>query len=358
MAYTKTSDSIIVKATLTEKGKKLLSRGKFKVAKFCLGDDEIDYRMFNSVYKDDLDYVPALENTEFFEALKDGKKNIQFGLNSYDSAVLYLEEEQLEKISPNIHAFIKYIPQLVINDKLTYSPTLRNDRYYLSVNDETTKVINEGTSGFKFLQTNNLDLRKIVVESGIINPSTGPGDGLLPSMENREALIVKKFLLDKDFIVYADNRFILTIASILPTSKFENFASGETIVNLHTAPESVAISLDNEFEYFATYPIPTIANHMANYGLVSEEAVVSLSALKGPRGSISAINPIVDNELKVNSTGERDARFSIYGTLDDVTFSELPNSKFDYIDTTIYVIGVTTNSRLQIPIRIIRYSGT
>ena len=48
MAYQKTSDTIIINATLTDKGKKLLSRGKFKVAKFALGDDEIDYELFNA----------------------------------------------------------------------------------------------------------------------------------------------------------------------------------------------------------------------------------------------------------------------------------------------------------------------
>ena len=85
MAFTKTSDSIIINATLTEKGKKLLSRGKFKIAKFAFGDDEIDYRMFNAVYKDDDGYKPALLKTELFEAYKDVNKNIQYGLNSYDS---------------------------------------------------------------------------------------------------------------------------------------------------------------------------------------------------------------------------------------------------------------------------------
>ena len=74
-------------------------------------------------------------------------------------------------------------------------------------------------------------------------------------------------------------------------------------------------------------------------------------------GSVVAFNVKVDNELKVNSTGTRDERFSQFGTLENITFSELPSSKFDYIDTTIYVMGATSNSRLQIPIRIIRYTG-
>ena len=42
MAFLKSADTILIKATLTEKGKKLLSRGQFKIAKFALGDDEVD----------------------------------------------------------------------------------------------------------------------------------------------------------------------------------------------------------------------------------------------------------------------------------------------------------------------------
>lgn len=358
MAFIKTSDSIIISATLTEKGKKLLSRGKFKIAKFALGDDEIDYRMFNADYKDDDGYKPALLKTELFEAYKDINKNIQFGLNSYDSGILYLTNEQIEEIEPYMHAFIQYIPALRTNNKTSYSPTLRNDRYYVSVNDETTKIINDGITSFKFLQTNDFDITKLVVESGIVNSGTSD-EKLTPTPENREQMIVKKFLLDKDFLVYADNRFILTIAGSRKTSRFENFASGEALINFNTSNDAVAISLESEFEYFATYPIPTIPNLIAQYD--TETGITPStghSALAGPRGSVCAFNVKVDNELKVNSTGTRDERFSQFGTLENITFSELPSSKFDYIDTTIYVMGATSNSRLQIPIRIIRYAGT
>ena len=64
MAFIKTSDSILIRATLTEKGKKLLARGKFKIAKFALGDDEIDYKLYRSDLVDDEGYVPALKNAK------------------------------------------------------------------------------------------------------------------------------------------------------------------------------------------------------------------------------------------------------------------------------------------------------
>ena len=353
MAYNDTSDSIIINATLTEKGKKLLSRGRFKVAKFALGDDEIDYSLYRPDTRDEADYFPALLNTKIFEAYKNKNKNIQFGLDSHDSGILYLSTEVIEELEPNLHANLEYLPVLKLNNKLSYSPTLRDDRYYVSVNDETTKKVIESVTSFKFLQANNYDTVKIVVESGI-DQSPIP-----PTITNRQEKIIKTFLLDKDFYVYADNRFVSTVVGIQQSSEFLNFTSGEKIINFSTGKESVAISLESEFEYFATYPLKTIQNL-----LFDEEATTpdtrsyKYSALPGPRGSVSALNIKVDNELKVNSTGTRDSRFTDYGTIDNYLFSEMTTSKFDYIDTTIYLVGGTTNARLQVPIRIIRYAGT
>tara|TARA_R110000787_G_scaffold99506_1_gene204097 strand:+ start:2089 stop:3150 length:1062 start_codon:yes stop_codon:yes gene_type:complete len=353
MAYNDTSDSIIINATLTEKGKKLLSRGRFKVAKFALGDDEIDYSLYRPDTRDEADYFPALLNTKIFEAYKNKNKNIQFGLDSHDSGILYLSTEVIEELEPNLHANLEYLPVLKLNNKLSYSPTLRDDRYYVSVNDETTRKVIESVTSFKFLQANNYDTVKIVVESGI-DQSPIP-----PTITNRQEKIIKTFLLDKDFYVYADNRFVSTVVGIQQSSEFLNFTSGEKIINFSTGKESVAISLESEFEYFATYPLKTIQNL-----LFDEEATTpdtrsyKYSALPGPRGSVSALNIKVDNELKVNSTGTRDSRFTDYGTIDNYLFSEMTTSKFDYIDTTIYLVGGTTNARLQVPIRIIRYAGT
>lgn len=360
MAYQKTSDTIIINATLTDKGKKLLSRGKFKVAKFALGDDEIDYELFNAETASEVDYFPALLNTEIMEAFKDKNKNLQFGLNSFDSGILYLTKEELDEFEAAgkaLHARIEYLPILIKNTKTQYSPTLRADRYYLSVNDETTKIISDGISNFHFLQSNNFDLRKIVVESGIF---VFDSDAVpFPSLENRENLLVKKFLLDNDFLIQADNRFLSSIVNMNTNSKFENFASGEKIINFKTGQETTAVSIDSEFEYFASYFMRSIPNLVADYDVTTAETIsTKISNLNGPRGTILSFNPIVDNELKVNSSGARDARFTNFGVTDNLLFSELASSKFDYIDTTIYVMGVTSNARLQIPIRIVRYAGT
>ena len=70
MAFLKSADTILIKATLTEKGKKLLSRGQFKIAKFALGDDEVDYALYNPTLDDVELYVPELKIQNYLKRLK------------------------------------------------------------------------------------------------------------------------------------------------------------------------------------------------------------------------------------------------------------------------------------------------
>ena len=220
MAYLKTSDSIMIRATLTDKGRKLLSRGKFKVAKFALGDDEIDYNLLDPDKFDDTtsgeagitEYREAVFNTEIIEALAEKNKAIRYGLDSYDEGILYLTDQELEEMEPNVHAAISMLPILKSNEKLSISPTLSGSVYYMSVNDETTEKL-DTIPDFKFLTTNRHENTKIIIESGIERPgSIGKGDvviglgpDLIPSLEAREQYIIKKFLFfnrcDFSFII-------------------------------------------------------------------------------------------------------------------------------------------------------------
>ena len=341
---------------MTDKGKKLLARGKFKIAKFSLGDDEIDYRLYNAEFDEDSGYLPALMNSKMLEAFKDKKSSIQFGLTSYDGGILYLDDEELDELEGrDLHAVIEYLPVLVKNTKTTYAPTIRDDRYYLSVNDETSKLISENLPNFKFLESNDFDKTKIVIESGIDNS----GMGLIPSKQNRIKMIIEKFLLDEDFLVQADNRLVSGVVGMQQSSQFENYASGEKIINFSTNLKTAsAISLDSGFDYFATFLAKGIHNLMFDYAVVTAETTsTNFSNLGGPRGTVLAFNIKTDQQLQVNSTGTRDSRFVEFGTLNSALFSEMPTRKFDYIDTTIYITGATTNSSLQIPLRIIRYAG-
>ena len=372
MAYLKTSDSIIINATLTDKGKKLLSRGEFRVAKFTLGDDEIDYSLYSVKRITESDeggdaYRPALENSLSLEAYRDTQSNIQYGLQSFEGAKLSPEEYRTlveDSSGLDMHAYILNIPVLKVNKKLDYSPTMTGSVYYLSANNETTEKLNS-IANFRFLTTDTLENVKFVVESSMDVPKVADypaaeGAYKRPTKRNTELFILRKYLLDMEYFLYADNRFITSICGIKKNSLFRNYPDNNAEINFITDKESPPVSYQSEFDNFATYITKGIRNE--NYMPAEVEWTATeaykYSDMRGPKGGIVAFNPLINQELKGTSTSTRDFRYSDFGEINQIVFSELPTSKFDYIDTTIYIIGATTNSRTHIPLRIIRYVGT
>jgi len=69
------NSSITVDAILTKRGRELLSRndGSFKITQFALGDDEIDYSLFNENHPNGTQYsAEAIENMPLIEAIPNG----------------------------------------------------------------------------------------------------------------------------------------------------------------------------------------------------------------------------------------------------------------------------------------------
>jgi hypothetical protein len=364
MAFKNTSGTIIIDAVLTDLGRKKVSRGTLNITKFALGDDEINYETFSAADRDDSGYYPELTGSQIFEAYGSRHKNIQYGLISKDESAFQNDNWELE------HAWIIHMPILKLNDKIAIVPELRDGVYYLSVNDETTEKINEIFSNtFKFLSDNAVDKRKIVVESGLDQIPALDG-GLQPpdihpsqfekyfaiSPEAREYFIEKKYLLDQDFYVFADNRFIVKTLGINTKSVFKNYKNGESQINFESLIETSPISIESQFTTHATYLIKGIKNLMFDFYDELSSPSTAYSSLDGPKGTVVAMNFIVNGYLKNNSTATRDFRYSKYGKIDEYLFDS--THKFDYVDTTVYIVGAATQSRVQVPLRLIRYAGT
>ena len=68
------NSSITVDAILTKRGRELLSRndGSFRITQFALGDDEIDYTLFNINHPNGSQFSgEAIENMPLIEAIPD-----------------------------------------------------------------------------------------------------------------------------------------------------------------------------------------------------------------------------------------------------------------------------------------------
>ena len=364
MAFQNTSDDIVIDAVLTDVGRKKMAKGDFKVTKFALGDDEIDYRLFDVNQDLDDGFTQPLVQSSVMEAYGSQNANIVYGLQTFPRQDLM------------------YLPILNINSasQVDINPDLKNSwtstagytasAYYLSVNQETTDKINSifVTSSFRFLETDKAENRKIIIESGISGSLSVPSWYLRPldvTSEHyastdlgREYFILEKELFDQKYFVYADGRLIEKIIGIDSCgSIFRNFPNGTADINFTPSSPLPRISYDLLFDNYSTYIIDGIENLISDFDDHEDPPTGTRhSSLGGPRGSVTAINFEVNGQLKTKSTGERDYRYTNYGSADQYVFDK--THKFDYIDTTIYVLGMNSKAFVHVPLRIIRYTGT
>ncbi len=77
--------SITVDAILTKKGRELLARGQneFKITKFALADDEIDYNLYDTTHPNGSNFYGAvIENMPLLEAFVDENQLMRYKLTT------------------------------------------------------------------------------------------------------------------------------------------------------------------------------------------------------------------------------------------------------------------------------------
>ena len=402
MAFKDSSGTAVIDAVLTDIGRKRMADGTFRPVKFALGDDEVDYALIGPAAFATEGAQISLSGTAMFEAYGSEAKNIQYGLNTFDTTEsLYrpiLKLNDKAEVAAQMSGSARHSAQLYAQYPTAGLGIGRTDRtadgadaYYLAANDETADKMREILTGsaaagappnskfFKFLEDRNFEGNKIVVESGLDNipieeemsidfskvPDISYTDEFivpffkLPvaiNYDNRIKYLVKRNYLDRHYFIMADNRFIEKILGPSRNcSSFKNFADGTADINFQTTVENTPITYFNQFDDYYTFVIDGIPNLMFDHEMYSYPST-KFSNLLGPKGTATAINFAIIKKLKANSSAERDYRYAKYGKTDQKLFDA--THKFDYIETVIYIVGATTDARIQAPVRIIRYSGT
>ena len=94
MAFLDNSGDIILDAVLTDHGRKVLAKGdgSFQITKFALGDEEINYTLYNSTHASGSAYYDIeILQTPCLESFTDNAASVKSKLISYDSLnLLYL----------------------------------------------------------------------------------------------------------------------------------------------------------------------------------------------------------------------------------------------------------------------------
>jgi len=313
MAFLDNSGDIILDAVLTDLGRKRLAQGNgsFRVSKFALADDEIDYGLYD--------------------------KNNASGSAWYDINIL--QTPVLEAFTNNMSSMKSRLLSITRND-LLYLPVIKvfnqgdsalNSTFsnYMVLVDETT---------VKALTTDNN-----VLDAGILNgfqPQNGnrvvKSDQGLNTTELSKDEVISQDLLETQYFVQIDNRL-----GSLASSR----GGGQGVAPSQVSFNPTSIDDDN----IATY----VFTSGDNSGVVSRIAVGAASDIAGPRGTRVSLK--IMSSLNTKQSTFLFNQLGTQGVADITSGTKtLVLADYKFIDSTLRISGVTTGYTLDIPIRFVK----
>ena len=317
MAFLDNSGDIILDAVLTDEGRRRLAEGKgtFRITKFALGDDEIDYGLYDKDHPSGSAYFDLeILQTPIFEAFTNNGSSMK-------SKIITIN-------NPNL----LYLPVIKLNDEDDRGPVNSNfgqDTFLLPVDKATdglftasstnTGVIRSPADG-ELPETLGAFVR---LDQGLDTTAVSPGVGL--SSELRE----------DTFIIEMDNRLGTLISGMdsdTPSEKTPSNVDDDDI-----ATYMVSATTDRNF-------VDAIRNTTTSAGQV----------ISGPRGNLLQfrVRPKID-------LAESDYYFDLFGSsLTGQTINGITGTKsVKFIDSFVTVYGASTGYMVQVPIRFFRVTS-
>jgi hypothetical protein len=325
MALLDNSGDIILDCVLTEIGRKRMARGQFNINKFALGDDEINYQLYDKNHKSGSAYYDLeILQTPVFQATTQNA-TINYGLVSYGN--------------PNLF----YMPSIVRNTKVPNSMMPKTKIYYLAINDGVTSLalttaFGGATAGGlrRVLKAGQRSGTAIVLETGL-NTAEIAG-----TSTNRSKYIKSQGLMDTSFNITVDQRYFTNVLGPTAGCVFDNSGgSGEAVIKLTLSNNIPAISSGGRKGY-VTARVRSINNNVLRR---QNDKIpdTDTSAIAGPRAAALALN----FDVKLLTTDD----FKRYGKTGQTVAGAA--GTYQYIDTTVYVEG-SSGVTEQLPIRIIK----
>jgi len=338
MAFLDNSGDIILDAVLTDVGRRRMAQGNFKITKFALGDDEIDYGTYNKDHPSGSAYADLeILQTPVLEAFTQVNATINYGLVSYSrNDLLYL---------PTIAMNSKMVDKVATTGSLNVI-WLADDSKSDSLSQKTSQVlVGAGRTESQYvLQSGVITDRYVLVETGINNAE------IAPTAANQSSYLTNVGLADRQFMVGFDSRFIENVLGPSGKPSFTNADSQKTPqlqVGLGSSKRAGRAASRGIQNYAET---PVVASLSQLFKPSSgDDDTTSFSNIAGVRGSLTALNFSIRPDLTTTD-------YTKYGRLNQDVWGD--GKLFDYIDTIVYVKGISTNITLQLPLRITRVVST
>jgi len=334
MAFLDNSGDIILDAVLTDVGRQRLSQGNFTIGKFALGDDEIQYNLYDKDHPSGSAYYDLQILQTPCETAHTKASNIQFGLISLSNQN------------------ILYIPDLALNQKTQQSILKLNKIVHVAVNEETQGKLTAAAASavdpkYILLANNRAPARGIVVESGI---NTAEIKG---TAANRATYLQAVNMMDSTYVVGVDTRFFNGVLGTGASATFTNNAQGNFTISFGPLSEPTRARTSPTLLNYADTNVRATPNTIYYYAN-SQAADTDRSELAGPRGTAMTMNVSIPDTLQSTSTQSRAEEWSKYGKLAQTAISGKAQ-KYDIIDSMVMIRGNSTGRSIQVPVRLLRY---
>ena len=310
MAFLDNSGDIILDAVLTDTGRLRLAKGdgSFNITKFALGDDEINYELYDKNHASGSAYYDIeILQSPVLEAFTNNTSMLKSKLLSISRTnLLYLpiiKNNTSAGIAPNsdspgLNGIVSISCDEATNDSLE-GTGLPND---------VTQIngLIDGTE----LGNNSVDSKRIIFDQGIESNALGAGDKVALDAD----------LTETQYIIEIDNRL--------------GFLAGPN--GAQASPSFI------DDDNIASYFLSTTTNQ--EY----------FEDLGGTTNSAGTLNGPVGFRLKFLIGPSQNLASSTYLFTQLGSTSTIASTSFNHIDTTIRVTGATTGYRVDLPIRFLK----
>ena len=315
MGFLDNSGDIILDAVLTDTGRYRLAKGdgSFKISKFALSDDEIDYSLYNKDHANGSAYYDLeILQSPVMEAFTNNGSMMKSKLLSISRTNLL------------------YLPILKLNPSAPDASQTTLDSvaiFVVAVDADTEK---NATGGLNASQTNG-----VLAGETLNSPSHIRVDQGLNTTEIPPTFTIDSDLAETAYIVEIDNR-LGRIAHPTKTS----------------LADPSFIDDDNIASYYLTL---NDSGYVSSNESTSTSTQDNTQVIRGPRGTILKFR--VQASLELNTSTYL---FDLIGGSSTVSINRttdegpVASSFTNYIDTIVRVTGATTGYSLDIPVRLVK----
>ena len=306
MAFLDNSGDIILDAVLTDTGRHRLARGdgSFRIAKFALGDDEINYQLYD--------------------------KNNASGSAYYDLSIL--QTPVLEAFTNNT-SLMKSKLISIPRTNLLYLPVIRQNNK--NNNTSPFATLGDGTS-YLVLVDSDTEATYTQGANGVLrgnDPKAGSNrirvDQGLDTTEIPASFPLDADLVETQYIVEIDNRLGQIYSPSNAGTAKVSFIDDDQIASYY-------FTLNTDTEYVKATP------SALNTRVTDQQ-------ISGPRGTIAT--------FKIKASIDLNSSTFLFTQLGDTMSLSLDGKaaiSYYYIDSTVRISGATTGYRIDLPIRFLK----